>query len=237
MEKDTFSIHYCFTLENGGQEIFRFRVDGTTLELLRESSDPLPAWTELSFHQCSHCPLDAKTHPYCPLATSLVSIVTRLDRLMSYDTIHLDVFTEERVYSYESTVQSAISSVMGFVIATSGCPHTAFFKPMARFHLPLATAEETIYRAASMYLLAQYFLYESGQDAELGFRGLTTIYERIHIVNQGITERLRDASSTDSFKNAVVVLDMYAFAFTDVFQENIKELQYLFSSFLKNSHA
>jgi hypothetical protein len=33
-------------------------------------------------------------------------------------------------------------------------------KPMARFHLPLASEEETIYRATTMYLLAQYFLRE-----------------------------------------------------------------------------
>jgi hypothetical protein len=45
-------------------------------------------------------------------------------------------------------------------VATSGCRYTAYFKPMARFHLPFANEEETAYRAISMYLLSQRFLNE-----------------------------------------------------------------------------
>ncbi len=231
---ETLFMQYRFTLANGSEELFYFTVDAKKLELLRNTSESLPLWTALSFHQCPHCPLNPDTHPHCPLAANFVNIVSRLDRLMSYDTIHIDVITENRIYSFDSTVQTGISSLMGFVIATSGCPHTAFFKPMARFHLPLATAEETIYRAASMYVLAQYFLKEEGQEAELALEGLKSIYENIHIVNTGITARLRDASTTDSFKNAIVVLDMYAFAFTDIVQENVRELRYLFTPFLEN---
>ena len=137
-------VEYAFTFEDGAEEVFHLHIHPQTCELVGNLPQPLPDWTVLTFHQCPHCPLDANTHPHCPLATSLVNIVTRLDKLMSFDRIHLDVISEERVYSYESSVQSGISAVMGFTIATSGCPHTAFFKPMARFHLPLATAEETI---------------------------------------------------------------------------------------------
>ena len=43
---------------------------------------------------------------------------------------------------------------------------------MAQFHLPLANDSETIYRAASMYLLAQYFLKREGRDADLEIEGL-----------------------------------------------------------------
>ena len=57
-------------------------------------------------------------------------------------------------------------------MATSGCPHMDFFKPMARFHLPLANAEETVYRATSMYLLAQYFLQREGKEADMELEGL-----------------------------------------------------------------
>jgi len=234
-EIETIVIEYRFTLADGSQEVFYFRLDTKKLELLMDTSGVLPSWTELSFHQCPHCPLSVTTHPHCPLAANLVSIVTRLDRLISYDTIHLDVITEERTFSHDATVQTGISSLMGLVIATSGCPHTAFFKPMARFHLPLASAEETIYRAASMYVLAQYFAKKAGQEAELDIQGLREIYQNIRIVNKNITERLRDASTTDSLKNAVVVLDMYAFAFTDVVQENLGKLDYLFTPFINKT--
>ncbi len=231
-EIETLFIEYRFTLADGSEEIFYFRLDARKLELLTDTPELLPSWTELPFHQCPHCPLDPDTHPHCPLAAKLVNIVSRLDRLISYDTIHVDVITEERLFSLDATVQTGISSLMGLVSATSGCPRTAFFKPMARFHLPLANAEETIFRAASMYLLAQYFVKKTGQEAELSIEGLREIYQNIRIVNKNITERLRDASTTDSLKNAVVVLDMYAFAFTDVVQENLGKLEYLFAPFL-----
>jgi len=39
-------------------------------------------------------------------------------------------------------------------------------KPMVRFHLPFASIEETKYRAISMYLLAQYFLYQQGSQPD-----------------------------------------------------------------------
>jgi hypothetical protein len=46
---------------------------------------------------------------------------------------------------------------MGLLIAGSSCPYTHFFKPMARFHLPFANKDETLWRAAATYLLARYF--------------------------------------------------------------------------------
>ena len=47
-------------------------------------------------------------------------------------------------------------------MALSGCPVLEQLKPMARFHLPFASVEETIYRAASMYLAIM--LQEPTQD-------------------------------------------------------------------------
>ena len=106
------------------------------------------------------------------MAANIVNIVEPFDRLLSYDEVHVDVTTEERMISLETTAEEGISSLMGLVIATCGCPHTAFLKPMARFHLPLASKEETIFRAASMYLLAQYYVNKNCQtaDFEPGFR-------------------------------------------------------------------
>jgi hypothetical protein len=75
---------------------------------------------------------------------------------------------------------------MGLIMATSGCPSLSYLKPMARFHLPLATAEETVYIATSMYLLAQYFLQKEGHKADLNLEGLLEIYHNIELINQAI---------------------------------------------------
>ena len=226
------TIRYCFRLPDGSEEIFGFQLDGQSLEVVGNMPETLPAWTILHFHQCPHCPVTADKHPNCPIAVSLVNIVTRFDRLLSYEEIHVDITTTERLVSQDTTAQEGISSLIGLVMATSGCPHTAFFKPMARFHLPFASEEETIYRAASMYLLAQYFAKKEGRNADLELEGLTEIYQNMHIVNTSMAERLRGASKADSTLNAIVSLDMYALTLQNVIQGSLEELRYLFTPFL-----
>ena len=121
---------------------------------------------------------------------------------------------------------------MGIVIATSGCPHTVFLKPMARFHLPFATEEETLYRATSMYLLAQYFLQREGKKGDFELQGLREIYDNIQLVNTAIAKRLRAACKTDASVNAIICLDMYAKAIPYVIEESLEEIRYLFTPYL-----
>jgi len=122
--------------------------------------------------------------------------------------------------------------MMGLVIATCGCPHTAFFKPMGRFHLPLASNEETLFRATSMYLLAQYFLKMEGRHADLELEGLTKIYQNMQIVNVAIANRLRSTSMSDSSINAIIILDNYAKSLPYAIEKSLENLRHLFLPFL-----
>ncbi len=61
-----------------------------------------------------------------------------------------------------TTLQDAVGSLMGVLSATSGCPRFSFLEPMAGFHLPFANEQETIYRAVSTYLLAQFLVGQHG---------------------------------------------------------------------------
>ena len=158
----TIPIQYKFTLADGSKENFNLELNDNTLELINFAPENLPDWTKLDFHKCPHCPFDSSSVPYCPVAKNLVPIVTLFEKLLSYDEIYVEVVTKERSMAQDTTAQRAISALMGLVMATSGCPHTSFFKPMARFHLPFASEKETLYRATSMYLLAQYFLEKEG---------------------------------------------------------------------------
>ncbi|NVM23231.1 MAG: hypothetical protein HWN68_15780 [Desulfobacterales bacterium] len=234
---ETVAVRYCFTSPDGSQETFDLQLDAHNLDLLGSLPEKLPPWTNLDCNQCPNCPLTIHTHPHCPLAARLVNIVERFNRFLSYDQIHVDVITEERFISHDTTVQIGISSLMGLVIATCGCPHTAFLKPMARFHLPLSTEEETTYRAASMYLLAQYFLKKEGLNADLELEGLRKIYRNIHLVNTAVAERLRTATETDSSLNAISMLDMYALTIPLVIDESLEEIRHLFSPFLTRSNG
>ena len=229
---ETTNIRYIFTLPDKTKEVFNLRLDAKTLKLLDSPIENLPSWTRLDFHQCPHCPLTIDLYPDCPLSVNLVNIVERLGVLISYDKIHVEVSTKERTVSHSTTAQEGISSLMGLVIAVSECPHTDFLKPMARFHLPFANEEETIWRATSTYLLAQYFLIIKGHRIDLELNGLTKIYENIEKLNASIVKRLRAAGKKDSTINALVHLDVFAKYITPGVDESLDKIRHIFTKFL-----
>jgi len=81
---------------------------------------------------------------------------------------------------------------------------------MARFHLPFADVDETLYRATSMYLLAQYFRQQEGKAGDFELEGLKHIYDNIQLVNAAVADRLRAATKTDATVNAIIILDTFA---------------------------
>jgi hypothetical protein len=229
------AIHYRyqFTHSDGQTDDFSVHLDSQSLLIDQPLPEPLPDWTRLSHHQCDHCPLDPSEHSHCPLAARLVHINEQLSGLVSHEPVVVEVQTPERLVRKETTAQQGISALMGLLIPGSGCPHTRFFRPMARFHLPFASEEETIYRAATMYLLAQYFIGRDGGEPDLDMAGLDRIYRDVQKVNDHIARRLRDASQSDSTVNAVVLLDMFARTLPFVIEESVEELRHLFRPFLK----
>jgi hypothetical protein len=227
------NIRYCFGLSHHQREVFTLQLDDKNLELIGSVPENPPHWSHLEFHQCPNCLLDSRQHPFCPIMLKLVNIIGRFDQILSYDQIDLEVITEERTISHPTTAQKGLSSLMGLVIASSGCPHTLFLKPMARFHLPLASEEETIYRAASMYLLAQYFFQNEGLDADFSFEGLQRIYKDMNIVNASIANRLRESSKADSSVNAIIMIGIYAKTMPYVIDDSLEEIRYLFAPYLQ----
>lgn len=234
MQPQPLVIEYRFRLQDTSEELFTVRLNPQTLEILPDpEAEPLPAWTALSFAQCASCPLIETSSPHCPAAANLAPIVQRGEKLISIDLVDLQVTTAERISLQKTTAQRALCSLMGLVIATSGCPHTAFFKPMARFHLPLASEEETIFRATTTYLLAQYFVKNGGGQADFNLERLTDLYRTVQEVNLAMAKRVRSTSKTDASVNAIVLLDMYAKTLPYVIKQSLEELRYLFEPFLK----
>jgi len=227
-------IHVCyrFGFDDGGQESFDINIDEKTLELIGPYPEKPPAWTALDFHQCPMCPLSIDTHAYCPMAAHLANIVERFNNVRSFDKVDLEVIMDNRISATKTTAQRAISSLMGLVIATSGCPVTSFFKPMARFHLPMANEGETLYRAASTYLLAQYFACKQGNDADLELDGLTKTYTDVQMLNVAMARRLRDAINEDASVNAVICLDVFAKAMPYAIEDSLEPLRVLFNQYL-----
>jgi hypothetical protein len=202
----------------------------TVLDNAREAA--APTWCRLEHERCPGCPLDAQVAPLCPMALALVELLTFARALVSHSAMEVSVLTENREVRATVTAQRALSSLMGLVIATSGCPDAAWLRPMANFHLPLASEEETLYRAVSMYLLAQYFRAQHGQTADFSLAGLSRRYRRMHVINTAIARRLRDAIEEDAPVNAVILLDMFAKAAPYSVDESLSELEPIFRSYL-----
>jgi hypothetical protein len=235
MEMENLEIRYRFRLEDGKEEIFQFHLDPVSLEIAPSWEGELPEWTKLEFHQCPNCPLEAGDDVRCPAAVNMVGLVDRFTALLSHDCAAVEVTTSERVVFRESTIQYGICSLMGLLMATSRCPMTGFFKPMARFHLPFASTEETIWRATSTYLLGQYFKQQDGGDPDIAFSGLVRIYNEILKVNASFVKRLRAACNGDSMVNAIILLDMFAQSMPSAIDESLEEIRRLFVPYLNHS--
>jgi len=230
------SIHfrYKFTLADGDVKEFDLRLDSETLSLITPGRESHPEWTRLSYRQCPNCPL-TPSQLQCPIAANLVDVVDCFKDFISYDQADIEVATEERVYKKHTSLQKGISSLIGIYMVTSGCPIMDKLRPMVKTHLPFATAEETLYRAFSMYLLAQYYLSRTGQKPDWVFEDLTRIYAEVHVVNKSFCERLEDAHIKDGIVNAVATLDCFAeFVEAPLQRRVLDRMEALFFAYLKS---
>lgn len=225
-------IRYRFVLPDGRRETFDLFFDARDFRLLNPHPAELPFWTALGFKQCENCPLQADTHPQCPVAVQLVGVIERLESLVSYDQVRVDVHTAERTVTHETTVQQALSSLLGLIIATSGCPRTEFLRPMARFHLPLASETETIYRSVTMFALAELLKAGNGSTPDVRLEGLKRAYDELHRVNRGLARRIGAATGSDPARNAVVLLDASTTLLPSAIEQSLADMRPLFGALL-----
>lgn len=225
-------IRYRFELPAGEAATFDLTLDDDSAELERRPLDDPPKWARLSFHQCDNCPLNEADDPLCPVAHSLIDVVPKFEHLVSYQQLKVVIETEERTVSANVDVQAALSSMMGLIMATSGCPHTTFFRPLARFHLPLASELETIHRVANNWLLVQHHRRAQGLPADNTFDGLLAVYQELQVVNAAMTRRLRAAGRTDSTLNAVVLLDLFAMIVPAAVEDSLADIVALLEPYL-----
>jgi hypothetical protein len=225
------AFRYRFAFDGGKEAVYDLTVDAETMAAEAPPGSRLPPWTALCFEQCSNCPLPVDASAACPLAASLAALVTSCAAVLSHEGVRLEVVTPERTVLVDTTAQRAIGSLMGLLMPCSGCPHTAYFRPMARFHLPCASEEETIYRASSMYLLAAYLRRQEGLEADGGLAGLSHIYRELHEVNKAMARRLHAAVVQDATVNAVILLDLFAKAMPYAIDDSLAVLRTLFRSY------
>ena len=192
-----------------------------------------PEWAALDNHKCSHCPLNSEKHAYCPAALNLAKLVEECNDMDLLDTVKLVVKTADRVVVVSATVQKALSSFIGLLMATSDCPPASYFRPMARFHLPLANEAETIFRAVTLYATAQLLRREEGKEVAADLNGLFDIYADLEIVNTGISARLKTAGLDGAIAKSLMEWDVFSGMFPMRAEEVMNKMRPLFSAYLE----
>lgn len=233
---EAIAIRYELNLRTR-QEVFDFSLDPQTFALNNPLPADKPAWVELPFKQCNHCPLNTGTHSHCPLALHLVDVVERLHDTRSIDEVQLTVVTAERKVSQTTQLQQALSSMLNLISSTCGCPKGEKLRPLARFHLPLATEEESAFHVSGMFLLAQYLLNTERGSGQFSFSDLSTQYEELHTVYRAIASRIQFATDSDSLKNAIALQDMHATLIPLLLEDQLAEIRGLFSAYLPQDNS
>lgn len=220
--------NYKFIFSKNLEKNFKIEIDKETLNLVRKENISYPEWTELECYKCLNCPLEAKEHPYCLIAKAMYELIDSFKELISYQEVDIVIDTEARTYMKHVPLQQGLTSLIGIYMVTSGCPLLVKLKPMVKYHLPFATVDETVYRAMSMYLLAQYFLYKRGYTPDWELKHLYEAYNNIRIVNNNFCKRLNAIAIQDASLNAIVTLDIFAtyinFSIEGSMVENIEHL-------------
>jgi hypothetical protein len=230
IKRSPFQYHYQFQFLNGQVKDYHITLNPDTLSMIPVASTlAMPDWVGLTFKQCRHCPLKTESHANCPIAVNLMELVESFKNVFSYHDCMVVCHTAERTYSKQTSVMEGLSAIFGVIMATSDCPVMEFLKPMARFHLPFATIEETTVRTASMYLLAQYFKHKNQPEMRCDFKTLEYHYSRVQWVNEGLLARIHSVTSEDADKNAIVTLHSLSQFLSMEIDYSLSGLEYIFA--------
>ena len=222
--------NYQFNFPDGHQKEFQVDFDRESLQSKLPDGTHYPDWTQLECHQCKNCPLTSEDYLYCPLAVNLVPIIYWCKDLVSYDEVDVVVTSAERQVSAHTSLQRAVSSLLGLLMSSSACPKMTFLRPLARFHLPLATHEETIFRAVSATFLRKYFDDEERKNNDDPLGILKKQYQELQELNRFIANRVRSAIERDAAINAIVLLDVLSKKVSFSMDDSLQQIRYLFES-------
>ena len=186
-----------------------------------------PAWSRLPYHQCAPCTLTVDQHPFCPVALNVAELVTAFKDTISHASCVVSCSSAERAVTKNTTVQEGLASILGLLMATSGCPVLDFFRPIARFHLPFSTVDESIFRVVAMYMLRQYYR-RNGDNQDDPLDEIRAHYAQVKLVNAGMLDRILHISALDADKNAIVTLTSLVQILEMEINTNLESLQHLF---------
>lgn len=228
-KKKYYQIRYEMAFNEGVSKEFNLELDLSDITLVMDHTLDPPPWTRLDHSQCECCQLEVGANEYCPIAVNISQLVQEFKDVPSFADVEARCVTPDRTYFKKTSVQDCLYSIFGIIMATSNCPTMNFLKPMARFHLPFSTIEETLVRSASLYLLHEYFQYRRGGKPDLDLSRLEENYDRVEVINNGIISRLRLVNRSDASPNAIVILNSLSQILNMAIDKDLYSIEYLFT--------
>lgn len=210
-----------FTIETGKD------VSGSHLPI--DISEPYPEWTKLESNQCPNCPLKKADCAHCPAAVRVHEVLETFKKSASIQKIDLSVITHRRIYNQQCDLQSALNSMLGLQMATSGCPILEKLRSMANFHMPFCSLGETLYRTVSAYLTQQFFIYKEGGDADWDLDGLKAFYQELETLNEAFSKRIQVLEQSDAASNAIVIFFATSIVLGDAIEDGLVEYKDYFT--------
>ncbi|MBE2279781.1 MAG: hypothetical protein IAE91_05270 [Ignavibacteriaceae bacterium] len=207
---DKLNFIYEFKFSNGEKKTITVALDRATLNVIRDEAHKPNDWALLENFKCPHCPLNPEENKYCPVALNLSEVIYNFQDEVSFEEIEVYATTPQRQVVKKTSLQAGVSSLLGILMVSSGCPIMAKLKPMLYFHLPFSNLEETQIRALSMYLLSQYVKYKKGGEPDWEMTGLIKIYEEIQILNKNVSKKIVDLEHKDASINSLIILNNFA---------------------------
>ena len=228
--RPTYEIIYEFKFENQVKKHFKIQLDSKTISIICAEPIIKREWMLLENRQCTCCTLSGDEHPYCPVAINMGELTEEFKDMVSYEKCLVRCTTMERTYLKKTSLMEGLASIFGVIIATSDCPIMTFFKPMARFHLPFSTTQETVFRVTSIYMLRQYFNSKKNLQPDMELKFLEVQYKKVRTVNCGLISRLNTIVANDADKNAINILFSISQILSREINYNLSSVKYLFDN-------
>ncbi len=233
MKNELIKYSYKFEFEDGTERSFNVFIEPKTFQLVRQNKTKPAEWTKLENFECEQCPLDKNEFKYCPVAVSLEELIEFFSDRTSFERTKVTVITEERSYNKETDIQSAMGSLIGIIMPSSGCPVLAKLRPMLRFHLPFATIEETEYRVFAAYALAQFLRHKQGKEPDWELESLASLYDDIQKINANVVSKIAKLEKRDASINSVIGLNNFANTITmNLDDDDFTYLNQIFQSWI-----
>jgi hypothetical protein len=220
------NIKYDLEFDNGEKLSYNIDADrGINKNKIDFNEFP---WVHIRVHKCDICTLKNRKNSTCPAAADIAFLIPDFSTAKSYDRVKVTVTDSERTYYKECDLQTALNSMLGLILATSGCPVLSKLKYMAYFHLPFASYEESFTRTVGFYLIKQLLSHRKGDEADYELKELIALYNDLRIINTNLHKRLMTVCNTDANVNAIHAFFSLSTLIQLSLNENLDDIQNYF---------